>query len=362
MKRIVSFLVALTLMLSMPLSTFAENAKQQNKSNSNVNLTVIVPSEEDVQKEKTKEFKRELPKLYPVNVYEADENGIKQIIKTYELSENEKPEDIPHDSFQKGGFDYELTDIIKNETASADVKEHTKTVSLNTDTNDLNAIVKQLAQTVEYKSDDGYAGILNLDIKSIKVETAGTKTSNYAVSAVREYPNLSSNDAALIPKTITDNGRTMSIAGIEWRTQTSSSVDYQEMPTTYTAVVNYTATGSKTVVTGYTVTAEYKGSISKMITGKTVYAAIFNGRELLNVSNEDNKENIESFTDNTAETQEKSSVVSENMKGGGVGNKIFIPFVILFFVLVGSVFAFILLRKRNKRNETKMGRTFYRIL
>lgn len=349
MKRIVSFLASLTLILSMPLSTFAE---QQNKSDSNVTLTVVVPSEKDI----TKEPKKELPKLYPVSVYESAENGVKQIIKTYELSESEKPEDIPRDSFQKGDLNYELTDIIKKETASADVKEHTKTVSLNTDTKDLNAIVKQLAQTVEYKSDDGYAGILNLDVKSIKVETAEIKTSNYTVSAVREYPNLSSNDTALIPKTITDNGRTMNIAGIEWRTQTSSSVDYQELPTTYTAVVSYTAAGSKTIVTGYAVTAEYKGSISKMITGKTVYTAIFDGRKILTVNDEDNQENTEAFTDSTAETTEESLIVSENIKGGGAENKkltgIFIAFVILFSALGGSIGgAFLLLRKRHKSGE-----------
>jgi len=369
MKRIVPFLAALILTLSMPSAIFADNTQQQNKTESDVNsseqifgenvrITVVVPSEKDVskEKEKIKEQEKKFPKLYPVSVYESAENGVKQIIKTYELSESEKPEDIPCDSFQKGDFDYELTDIIKKETASADVKEHTKTVSLNTDTNDLNAIVKQLAQTVEYKSDDGYAGILSLDIKSIKVETAGTKTSNYTVSAVREYPNLSSNDTALIPKTITDNGRTMNIAGIEWRTQTSSSVDYQELPTTYTAVVSYTAAGSKTIVTGYAVTAEYKGSISKMITGKTVYTAIFDGRKILTVNDEDNQENTKTFTDSTVETTEESLIVSENIKGGGAESKkltgIFIAFAILFSALGGSIGgAFLLLRKRHKSGE-----------
>jgi len=237
------FLIALILTLNMPFVIFAE---QESGLNNETQIT------------------EELPELYPVSVYESSENGIKKIIKTYELSEDEKPEDIPHDDFQQGNFNYTLADIIKKENSSADVKEHTKTVSLTTDTNDVNAIVKQLAQTIEYKSDDGYIGILNLDVNSIKVKTGGTKTDNYTISSVREYPGLSNNDTSLIPKTITDNGKTMTLAGIEWRTQTSSSVDYQELPATYTAIASYTATGSKTIVTGYSVTAEYKGSIQKL--------------------------------------------------------------------------------------------------
>jgi len=313
MKLVLSFLTALILTLCIPLAAAAETAKKTSD-------------------------------IYPVNVYEAFENGKKQIIKTYELSEKEKPENIPRGSFQRDGWNYELADIIKKETASADVKEHTKTVSLNTETNDINSIVKQLAQTVEYKSNDGYMGILNLDVSSIKVETAGTKNESYTISSVREYPNLSNNDAASIPKTITENGKTLTLAGIEWRTETSSSVDYQELPTTYTAVVNYTATGTNAVITGYSVTAEYKGSISKIKTGSTIYTAVFNGQKIIPV---EEKTTIETTSYNTTE---------EAMKGGDAEmeelSDTFVIFVVLFTVFGGvtGIGLMILLNRSEEKN------------
>lgn len=321
-KYITSFLIVLILTLNMLSIIFAE---QEN----------ILTSETVYENQTTEK----LPKLYPISVYESNENGIRKIIKTYELSEDEKPEDIPCDDFEQGNLNYTLSDIIKKESSSVDVKEHTKTVSLNTDTNDVNAIVKQLAQTIEYKSDDGYIGILNLDINSIKVETGGTKTDNFTISSVREYPGLSSNDATLIPKTITENGKTMNIAGIEWKVHTSSSVDYNELPSTYTAVATYTAAGSKTVVTGYSVTAEYKGSISKAIQGKTIYTAIFNEKLPVN------------------DYIEEDLISSENMKGDDEEIKEtsgrFVFFVISFSVLGGivGIIVLFLIKKRKNNND-----------
>ena len=203
---------------------------------------------------------------------------------------------------------------------------------------------------MEYKSDDGYAGILNLDVNSIKVETAGTKKSSYTISSVREYPNLSSNDTALIPRTITDNGKTMTLAGVEWRTQTSSSVDYQELPVTYTAIANYTATGSKTVVTGYTVTANYKGSISKAITGKTVYTAIFNGSK---ISDETITEQ-EILTAFSNDVSENNTINFDDMKGGDVRSKIntAVILIIIFIAMGGvAVYAFLVLLKKRKNKK-----------
>lgn len=274
MKYIFSFLFASTLSLTMAVVSFAEDAHI-----SNVNLTIVIPSKE-VSEEINSIPELTIPKVYPVSVYETSENGIRQVIKTYELSDDELPSDIPRDSFERNNRTYELADIIKKEKAFSDVREHTKTITINTDTKEFDAIAKLLAQTIEYKSDDEYTGILNLDLNSIIVETAGTKKETFTVSAVREYPNLSSNDTSLIPKTINDSGRTLTFSGVEWKTQTISPIDYQQLPNSYTAISTYTGTETRTVTTGYSVKADYKGLISKMVNGKTVYTAIFNGSKI----------------------------------------------------------------------------------
>lgn len=264
----------------------------QTRSVSNVNLTVVIPEQE--QKEETKAEKPTeppketqpvkqapvIPKLYPVNVIETEENGLRQIIKTYELGEQESPSDILRDSFEINGWHYELTDIIKKETASGSAREHKKTVELATDTKDMPAIIKLLAPTIEYNSEDGYQGILSLDINSIVVETAKTKKSTFPISVTREYPNLSSNDASFVPKTISDNGRTLALSSVSWKTSTTNTTDYNQLPNSYTAIATYSTTGSKTTVTGYVVKADYNGTISKLVKGKTAYNAIFQGLKM----------------------------------------------------------------------------------
>ena len=100
---------------------------------------------------------------------------------------------------------------------------------------------------------------------SIKVEAAGYSTSTRAVTAARTYPNLSDADVSLIPKSIEDGGRTLELANVQW----------QEAGEFYTANATYTGTASSKYATGYTVTAEYSGEVSKTTNDTVTYAALF---------------------------------------------------------------------------------------
>jgi hypothetical protein len=135
---------------------------------------------------------------------------------------------------------------------------------------------------MEYTSVDGFVGILTLDVASIKVETAGTKTSSYTTTITREYPHLSSNDSSLVPKTVEEKGKTYTLAGVDWRVGNTVTVDYDTQPEYYTAVASYTATGTSTTVTGYVTTAVYNGALAKLSQGRTVYTAYFEGKEIRN--------------------------------------------------------------------------------
>jgi hypothetical protein len=57
-------------------------------------------------------------------------------------------------------------------------------------------------------------------------------------------------------------------------------VDYHDVPNSYRAIAEYTATASSRVVTGYITTAAYSGEISKTVTGDAVYTAYFVGVEI----------------------------------------------------------------------------------
>ena len=60
-----------------------------------------------------------------------------------------------------------------------------------------------------------------------------------------------------IPKTIEDNGHTLTFSDIEWTPETEETDNLGTMETTYTAVVTYTGTATSSRTTGYTVTATY---------------------------------------------------------------------------------------------------------
>jgi hypothetical protein len=271
MKRIIIIVSCALFLLTLPFTAYAAD------NGDGVSITVVIPN---TVKEPPKPAPTPKPPtnyLYPVSVLESQDNGRREIIKTYEIGAGEKPNDISRESFVREGWLYELSDITKKETSNADVREHTEKVSLNTATNEMADILQLLAPTMQYQSENGYIGVLQLDIASIKVETAGTKAETFTATATREYPNLSTNDSSLVPKTITDGGREYALQNIEWRTQNSTAVDYAQIPDSYTAAATYMRTGYRNVVTGYETTAEYKGSISKILKGKTVYTASFIG-------------------------------------------------------------------------------------
>lgn len=290
MRRFLSFLLVIFILSA--ISVLTAHAAETDKPPSHVNITVVMPdaaSKSEPATEAATQPKSEpmpkpatppAPKLYPTDVREILENGVREIVKTYELSSGEKPSDIPRDSFERNGWLYTLSDVVKKESSSADTREYTELVERFSAANDTQAILKLFDASYEFINEDGYMGIMRLDISTLKVETAGTKSSAYAVTATREYPNLSSNDTSFIPKTVTDGGRTLDLSNIQWRTQNSVTIDSDQLPESYTAVVTYTGTAYKTTVTGYTATAEYRGTLSKIITGKTMYTAHFIGTEI----------------------------------------------------------------------------------
>ena len=250
---------------------------------SNVTITVVMPGQ-PTPAEEPAPVEDAAPniviKVYPSDVAELRDGGGWQIIKTYVLSANEQPEDIPREQFERSGWTFTLTDITRKETSNAETREHTETVTLDTETNELEQILASLAPTMDYRDVDGFTGILSLDVSSIKVETAGTRTTSHTMTVTREYPNLSSNDTELVPKTVTDRGKTYTLASVDWRAGNTVTIDYERIPEYYTAVAAYTATGYSTRVTGYTTTATYSGSLAKLSQGRTVYTAYFVGTEI----------------------------------------------------------------------------------
>ena len=205
--------------------------------------------------------------LYPVEVLEYTEGDRAEprISKTYELSPMDDPALIPTGDFERSGCLYTLLDIVKEDQTETDSKYYTETVTLDSKSKDMEEIMPLLAATCEAVTEDGYTGLLTLDTASIQVEASGYATSTRNVSATRSYPNLSEADVSLVPKSIEDSGRTLTLADVQW----------QEAGGFYNAAATYTGTASSKYATGYTVTADYAGEVTKTTSGTVLYTAVF---------------------------------------------------------------------------------------
>lgn len=217
---------------------------------------------------------------YPISVEEYTYGPLDElrVNKVYQLSLSDDPSLIPTDNFDRGGRHFYLLDMTRRDEVGVDTQTHTETVTLASDTNKMDDILKRLDAEMEVTTEDGYTGTLRLDHTSVQVTTDGHKTSTKNLSATRTYPNLSDADVSLVPKTITDNGNTLTLADVQW--SSSEGLDGEGgIVTHYTATATYTGSTSSRYATGYTVTANYVGEVAKTDCQVVTYTAVFGSVE-----------------------------------------------------------------------------------
>ena len=204
---------------------------------------------------------------YPISVEEYTYGPFDQlrIDKVYELSRSDDPKDIPTEDFDRDGYHFTLLDVVKTDQSETDTKDYTEVITLETDTKDMALIIQQLELSIDVTTEDGYTGTLMPDYPGITVEAKGYQTSSRTVTATRSYPNLSDADASLIPRTIQDSGRTLTLADVQW----------QEAGGFYNATATYSGTASSKYATGYIATVEYKGEVTQTSCDTVLYTATF---------------------------------------------------------------------------------------
>ncbi|MBM6884320.1 hypothetical protein [Pseudoflavonifractor phocaeensis] len=223
MKRIFCALCAMALLLGSVMTTaFAAAAPTETPQAAEGDSTVS-PSPEGV---------TEVPiptpdpvPLYPAEVKQSEENGVTRIEKIYYLSAQDDPSNIPTEDFEREGKTYKLLDVLKQAQIESDTQDYVEVLTLDSDTQDMEKILAMLEPELEVQTEDGYQGVLSLDHTTITVEAAGYKTSSRTVSATRTYPNLSGADVSLIPKSITDSGRTLTLADVQWQEAATTQTD-----------------------------------------------------------------------------------------------------------------------------------------
>lgn len=210
---------------------------------------------------------------YPIQVEEYTEGDKPRIRKVYQLALYEDPSTIPTGDFERDGRTYYLLDMTRKNEVGVDTKPFTKTVTMDSDTNKMEDILKRLNAELEVTTEDGYTGLLRLDHTSVKVAASGYAPQTKSLSATRTYPNLSDADLSLVPKTIQDSGKSLTLVNVQW----SSTGEGAE--TRYTATASYSGSASYKYATGYTVSANYTGEVVKTECSLVTYTAVFGAVE-----------------------------------------------------------------------------------
>lgn len=209
--------------------------------------------------------------------------------KIYDVPTGTSPDQIPQDDFDRGDMHYTFQDMLRIEMPDIDRKMHSETVTVSSTSDNSNDVMALLPKSKPVTTDDGYSGTAYLDVSSISTEVAGTESVSESLSATREYPNMPEMDMTDIPKTIEDNGHTLTFSDIEWSPEIEETDNLGTMETTYTAVVTYTGTATSSRTTGYTVTATYAGEVSHRNNDCIRYIAVYTGEPII-IEPEDNTE------------------------------------------------------------------------
>ena len=206
---------------------------------------------------------------YPTSVTRSEDGT--ELKKIYDLAPEEDPAGIPRSDFEQDGFRYTLTDLLKQELPEHEERQHTETVSLPSKNKDMASVLDLLPQEREFVTDDGLMGTLTLQLDTVRVEVAGYGSSTKTVTATRTYPGLANQDTQYIPKTIQDGGNSMTLQTVNWQTEGDGH---------FTAMASYSGSATSSYVKGYTVTADYAGTVSRINLNKIRYVAIFEGTAL----------------------------------------------------------------------------------
>ena len=215
--------------------------------------------------------------IKPVSVeeYTWGDFDVLRVRKVYQLAVSEDPRRIPTDDFIRGGYKYSLIDLTMKNEIGVDTKEYTETVTMDTKTSDTAEAIRLLDAQKEVQTEDGYTGTLILDHTSVKVSVKGYKTNTKNITASRTYQGLVDADLDLIPKTITENGNSMTLSDAQWTSTTDEDGTLR-----FTASATYTGTSTSRYATGYVLTANYVGNVVKTNCELITYTAVFEGERL----------------------------------------------------------------------------------
>ena len=188
-------------------------------------------------------------------------NGQQRLVKTYTLSPEVDPDELKEEDFSYDGYLYTWAYTTKVEHPYLESKTVTETVTVNTAKNDLAQILAELSPSMPYEK-DGFSGELALDHSTLSTEASGYTTKYSKTTETKVIGNLDRNDMSYVPATTVKNGKTLTLANVEWQVTGTDLVGEALVPSSYQAVATYSAKATYQAATGYITTAEYTGEVT----------------------------------------------------------------------------------------------------
>lgn len=209
-------------------------------------------------------------------------NGQQRLVKTYTLSQEVDPDELKEEDFSYDGYLYTWAYTTKVEHPYLESKTVTETVTVNTAKNDLAQILAELSPSMPYEK-DGFSGELALDHTTLSTEASGYTTKYSKTTETKVIGNLDRNDMSYVPATTVKNGKTLTLANVEWQVTGTALVGEALVPAQYQAVATYSASSSYQAATGYVTTAEYHGTVTSEGVDSITYTVVYTGSEIVPV-------------------------------------------------------------------------------
>lgn len=206
-------------------------------------------------------------------------DGQTLIVKTYEIAPGDDPDSLIESDFEDEGYTFTYLEFKTDEVKSYHSKEILFSREVETGSSSTAEIVGKFEPFIDHE-EDGMVGRVYLDTASMNTVVKGYSKQSYTVSATREYGGFAYNDPSSIPRTTEKDGITLNIADINWVVTGTDLVGDSLLPNQYKAVVSYSGTAYKNVVTRYITTAAYSGIIEKTVVDKVIVTVTYAGTPL----------------------------------------------------------------------------------
>lgn len=116
---------------------------------------------------------------------------------------------------------------------------------------------------------------------TLSTEASGYTTKYSKTTETKVIGNLDRNDMSYVPPTTVKNGKTLTLANVEWQVTGTALVGEALVPAQYQAVATYSASSSYQAATGYVTTAEYHGTVTLEGVDSITYTVVYTGSEIV---------------------------------------------------------------------------------